>query len=199
MSMHDGRITVAIPSHPARVTNGMLSRSLDSVHRQDHPAAAVALALDHQRAGAAVTRQLALDMVRTEWVAFLDSDDEFMPHHLGTLMRGAEESGADYVFGWFTCVGGSDPFPQHFGKVWDSVNVRQTTMTVLVRTELAQEVGFMAAPGGAEIGGQRWGEDYTFTLGCNERGKIHHVPERTWFYHHHGKNSSGQSGRGDAR
>jgi hypothetical protein len=80
---HPG-ITVAVPAHPARIANGMLGRAVGSVWAQTRPPAALSVAVDLDRAGAAVTRQRALDAVGTEWTAFLDSDDEGWPPRAGT-------------------------------------------------------------------------------------------------------------------
>lgn len=197
-------ITVAIPAHPPRVANGMLSRALASVWSQTLPAAAVSVAVDHDREGAWTTRQRALDAVQTEWVAFLDSDDELMPHHLEVLAQAAED-GADYAFSYFVVKDahgneqpGWDPLG-HFGKEWNPADPHQTTITTLVRTELAKQVGFSSPPEQELIHGQRLGEDFAFTLGCMKAGaKIHHVPQKTWWWFHHSRNSSGTPGQGDA-
>lgn len=192
-SLRDG-ITVVTPSIPPRA--GLLARALASVAAQTRPAAAVAVAYDHARAGAAVTRQHALEMVRTSWTAFLDDDDELLPQHLDRLLAHARVTGADYVYPWFEVVGGLDPFPAHFGRLFDPDDPVQTTITVLVRTELAQAVGFCPPAEGATVAGQRWGEDYTFTLGCLAAGgRIVHLPERTWRWHHDSANTSGRPDR----
>jgi glycosyltransferase involved in cell wall biosynthesis len=200
--MRAPEITVAIPAHRPRLTDGMLSRALASVQGQTEPAAAISLAVDLDHDGAWVTRQRALEAVRTEWVAFLDADDEFMPEHLEKLHRAAVKHEADYVFSYYMVrnVAGQDlplcdPL-QGFGRPWDYADPRQTTITTLVRTELAQAVGFKSPPEQEEIHGQRLGEDYVFTLGCQEAGAvIHHHPERTWWWYHHGNNTSGQPDR----
>lgn len=192
-------ITVAIPAHVGRVHNGMLDRAVKSALTQSVPAASIAVAIDRNRDGAARTRQRALDMVRTEWVAFLDSDDEFLPQHLGTLLDAAHSRGADYVFSYFVRAKGGDPLG-HFGKPWNPADPHQTTITTLVRTGIAQSVGFLDSADGALVGGQHWGEDYSFTLGCQALGaQIVHVPQETWIWHRHAGNTSGQPGRGDAR
>lgn len=196
--MHSG-ITVVIPTHPERVRNGMLQRALSSTYTQTVPPTALSVAIDHERQGAARTRQRGLEAVRTEWVAFLDSDDEFLPHHLATLMDAALQYGMDYVFSYFVRSIGGDPLG-HFGKVWDPADPRQTTITTLVRTGVAQSVGFLGDASGSDIDGQHWGEDFTFTLGCQALGaRIMHVPQETWIWHRHAGNTSGQPGRGDAR
>jgi hypothetical protein len=198
-------ITVAVPAHPARVGNGMLGRALASVWTQTLPAAAVSVAVDHDREGAWTTRQRALDAVQTEWVAFLDSDDAFMPHHLQVLAEAAEETAASYLFSWFTirdAAGNEQPHWDplgHFGKPFNPDDPHQTTITTLVRTELAKTVGFSSPPEQELIHGQRLGEDFAFTLGCiNAGGKIVHVPTVSWWWSHHGSNSSGTPGQGDA-
>jgi hypothetical protein len=185
-------ITVVVPSIPPR--EGMLNRALASVQAQTLLPAETIVEIDHGRTGAAATRQRGLERVKTEWVAFLDDDDEFMPFHLQQLSIAAYQSEADYVYSWYEVVGGSDPMGQFFGAPWDNAQPHQTTITTLVRTELAQSVGFGGEPeadpngGGAIVGG----EDYRFTLGCMEKGaRIHHLPQRTWLWHHHGANTSG--------
>ena len=199
MSLLD--ITVATPAHLARVNNGMLHRAIQSAWCQTAPPVAVALALDIRGEGAPKTRQRALEMVKTPWTAFLDSDDEFGPEHLEKLSRFALDTDADYVYSWFTIPQTPDWDPLNgFGKPFDPANPKQTTITVLVRTDLAlQAGGFWQPPVDAEIDGQRYGEDYAFTCACNDLGaRILHLPERTWFWSHHGGNTSGRPDQGDA-
>lgn len=193
-------ISVVIPTHPARVANGMTKRAVGSVFGQTRPAAAIIVEQDLLGAGAAPTRNSGLQKVTTEWVAFLDSDDQLKKNHLEVLMRGAEASGADYVYSWYDPIGfGADPLP-HFGKTFDPEHPTQTTITVLVRTELAQEVGFRTPPPGKLINGERYGEDFQFTVEVIEKGgKIVHIPQRTWLWNYHGLNTSGLATRGDAR
>jgi hypothetical protein len=166
------------------------------------------IAMDVEHKGAAWTRQRALEANPYEWTAFLDSDDWFDVHHLKRLTEVARATDADYVYSWYWLAYGEvgmervtdvDPVfpPGHFLDPWDKFRPRHTTITVMVKTELAREVGFVTVPDDGEYA-HRQGEDYAFTLGCNELGKIVHVPERTWFWHHHGQNTSGVPGRGDA-
>lgn len=174
-----------MPSIPPRLA--LRERALGSVWAQTYPVSQVSLAIDHQKAGAAVTRQCALDGITTEWTAFLDDDDGFYPQHVEKLVRFAQDTDADYVFSWFDVIQGVDPFPQHFGKKYDTSAPHHTTMTVLVKTELAKSVGFSDTPGG---------EDWGFTLGCIEAGAtIEHLPERTWAYFHNTQNTSGRPDR----
>ena len=195
-------VTVAIPSIPPRAH--LLRRAVDSVLNQSwHSVAGLSIAVDNRKEGAGITRQRALDGVNTDWVAFLDDDDEFMPYHIELLMQHALETDADYVFSWFKVANNGlilerDPvFPTtHFTEPWDNDNPRQTTITVLVKTELAKAVGFVTAPDGKLVDGQRFGEDYLFTLGCVAAGgKISHLVEHTWLWHHDSRNTSGRPDR----
>jgi glycosyltransferase involved in cell wall biosynthesis len=187
-------VTVVTPFHEARRANGMLDRAAASVRAQTVPVEHI-LAEDIHRKGAAITRAHGLHLVDTEWVAFLDSDDEMDPDHMEQLLACAADTGADYVYPWFRVQGGSDPFPMFFGKPFDPSAPNSTTITILVRTELAKEVGFARDPNV-----QVSGEDFAFTLGCIAAGaKIVHHPAKTWTWHHGAHNSSGLPDRGDAR
>lgn len=194
MSSTDG-ITVCIPHIASRQT--YLHRALSSVHQQTLPPKSIAIAYDTAHDGAAVTRQRALEMTNTPWVAFLDDDDEFRPEHLDALLRHAQETNADYVYSWFDVAGGGDPFPPgHFLNEFDPDNPVQTTITVLVKTELARSVGFLRPCDGDLVGGLAWGEDYQFTLECLRKGAvIKHLVQRTWIWHHDSQNTSGRGDR----
>lgn len=152
---------------------------------------------DAGREGAAVTRQRALEQVTTEWVAFLDDDDEFKPGHLSCLAAAAQETGADYVYSWYDCIGGIDPRPDVFGQPFDPCNPVQTTITTLVRTELAQEAGFLTPGDNLKSPDRLYaGEDWAFTQRCNELGGyIYHTPFKTWKWWHWGGNTSGMPDR----
>lgn len=186
--MSDPDVTIVIPYHRARAENGMLSRAVRSAQAQTVPCRIIEVE-DTDRQGAALTRERGLQEVVTEWAAFLDSDDELDPDHVEGLLAHAKETGADYVYPWFRVVGGTDPFPMFFGRPWDDDAPHSTTITILIRTGLAQRVGFRNVS---------W-EDWDFTLRCIEAGAIiSHLPKRSWNWFHHGANSMGTPGRGDA-
>ncbi len=197
------QITVAIPSLPAR--GPMLVKALRSVARQQLSAAAVSVALDVSRAGAPATRQRALDAVQTEYVAFLDDDDMLKPEHLRLLWEHMQETGASMVYSWFDMVGGTDPFAKsgHEFSQFDPTNPTETTVTTLMRTELAKEVGFHRLDRGHDT---NTGEDFGMVLGVIAAGgKISHlIGHRTWYYIVHGDgrthgNTSGLPTKGDAQ
>ena len=201
-------VTVVIPSIPLRAYGGMktrpsmLRRAIESVLAQDcHTIGLqtpfIESVIDHERRGAGHTRHKALMRVSTPWVAFLDDDDELLPQHVRRCYEHALDTGADYVYPWFEVIGGSDPFPQHFGRPFDPADPVQTTVTTFVRTALAQDIGFVFDLDPKQlVGGQSWGEDYEFTRRCVAAGaKVAHLPERTWLWHHHGANTSGRPDR----
>jgi hypothetical protein len=188
-------ITVAIACHPARVGNGLLQRALNSVTAQTLQPAAVVVVNDVEKKGAGWTRRQCLDLVHTEWLAWLDSDDEWLPEHLEKLMRVAVETDSVWVFSWFH---GMDPLG-HFGRPFDPCHPHHTTMGVLERTEIAKEAGFPdSVPG--PFSNEDWTHITAFAKICCERGlKMTHLAERTWHYHQGHGNTSGQPGQGDAR
>ena len=201
-------ISIITPTHPARCRNGMLDRALRSVWGQTLLPQAVHVAIDTEREGAAPTRQRALEAATTDWVAFLDSDDLFLPQHLQKLMLYAQETEADYVYSWFKILNRDnvimeqDPIfpPGHYLNEFDPEHPIETTITTLVRTNLAKAVGFHIAtePGGTNPG-HNSGEDRQFTHGCIAAGaKIRHLVDKTWLWGHHGQNTSGLPFKGDA-
>lgn len=190
MTREKNTVALVMPSIPIR--QRLRRRALNSVEAQTHPVQAIAIAVDYLKEGAWVARQRALEMAAcagTEWVAFLDDDDEFKPSHIAALLGHARETDADFVYSWFDVVGGRDPFPvTHYTNAFDPEDPIETTITTLVRTELALSVGFERLNRG-EVNS---GEDRFFTLGCVEAGgKISHLVEKTWYWHHDSDNTSG--------
>jgi glycosyltransferase involved in cell wall biosynthesis len=180
-------VTVVIPTIPPR-RHDLLPEALYSVYQQDHPIDAISIAVDTHKQGAWQTRQRALDAALTTWVAFLDDDDLFKPMHVRRLLEHAADTNADYVFSYWDLEQLGD-FLGLFGKPFDAAKPHHTTMTVLVKTELAKNVGF-SARNDSDIAG---GEDWRFMLGCVSAGaNIVHLPEQTWVYRWHGSNTSGR-------
>jgi glycosyltransferase involved in cell wall biosynthesis len=201
-------IGVVTPTHPSRMRNGMTQRAVSSAMTQLLQPEQICVYNDVNRRGAPFARQRALEMNDCEWTAFLDSDDYLKPEHLEVLMAAQRETGADYVYSWYDLVHlgtvlQHDPvFPTtHYTEPWNDDEPRQTTITVLVRTGLAKEVGFWDVSDEQTFpDGHRVGEDYNFTLGCLKLGaQFHHVVQKTWFWEHHGGNTSGRPTGGDAR
>lgn len=180
-------ITVAIPTIPPRALD-LFPHAVSSAMRQELQPAAISVAVDKWHHGAWATRQRALDAVLTDWTAFLDDDDEFYPKHLWTLHTEATRKNADYVYSYYDTARTYD-YLGGFGKQFNPACPSHTTMTILVRTELAKAVGFSPRDNGDEAGG----EDWRFTLGCVAQGaKIVHVPAQTWYWRHHWKYPNGE-------
>lgn len=188
-------ITVAIACHPARMTNGLLNRAISSVAAQTLQPSAIVVVNDVEKQGAGGTRRHCLDLVNTEWVAWLDSDDWMEPDHLAKLHGVAVETNSVYVYSWFH---GGDPLG-HFGIPFDPCRPHHTTMTCLVLSDLAKEVGFYDTASTGRFSNEDWGFITGVAKLCCERGlKMTHLAERTWTYGQGHGNSSGKPGQGDA-
>lgn len=198
-------VTACIVAHPERFghtmpgtnQNGLLARALESVMKQTWQPDAVVVVNDKERFGAGPMRQRALDMVQTEWMAWLDSDDEWYPDHLAKLLATAERTGACFVFPWFDSPG--DPLG-HFGLPFNPATPHHTTITYLVRTELAKQVGYNTDG----IFGTYSNEDWVHLLGLCKLAlqqdlPMVHLAERTWYWHMGGHNTSGLPGQGDSQ
>jgi glycosyltransferase involved in cell wall biosynthesis len=192
----------------------MLAQAVGSVMAQTLLPDAHHIAYDIEKQGAAATRQRALMAASTDFVAFLDSDDVFFAKHLEWLMQHQQLTGADFCYSWFKIIqqfsDGSTKlleedtvFPvTHYLNPFDPTDPIETTITVLVRTELAKEVGFKELDRGHD---QNSGEDRYFTMGCLAAGaKISHLVRKSWGWRHHALptggigNSSGRPHKGDA-
>jgi hypothetical protein len=197
-------VTMVMPVHPARWRTTM-RRALRSVLAQTMPVAAMSIVSDLAGAGAGPTRDRALAAVRTPWVAFLDSDDEWWPNHVEQLLACADETGADVVYS--ACrvihtqlgeIPATHPGFEEWGRPgrrFDPDLLRQKSylpVTSLVRTELAQQCSFVP-PGGSHY------DDWGFYLGLLDLGATFtHLPRITWVWHHGPHNTSGKPTKGDA-
>lgn len=189
-------VTAVIPTIPPRAT--YLRRALDSVRAQSHAVSGTSIYVDHQHIGAAAARNRALAAANTEWVAFLDDDDEWRPDHILTLTMGAADTGADVLYPWFDVVSGNpfDPWPGVFGRPFDPEDLARRNyipVTVLARTEAVRDVGGFEPYGDqTESACDDWGLwRKLLTAGA----RFHHVPERTWLWHWHGQHTSGLGDR----
>ncbi len=174
-------ITVIVPTIPPRAET--LARALETVAAQTLQPAAVIVEMDDQREGAAAVRNRALKRVETEYVAFLDDDDELLPDHLKLCARYATLSGVDVVYPGYEVVGGEDPV-NCFGIPFDAGLLKRRNfipISTLCRTRLA------IAAGGFQPRPDEHGdpcEDWGLWLAMLERGaKFGHLPQKTWRWH----------------
>jgi hypothetical protein len=193
-------VTVCIPSIAPR--GKMLTRALASVTTQTRPADAISVVIDHDRSGAARVRNETWRRAHTDWVAFLDDDDELLPHHLEHLLAVQADTGADLVYPWHRIIGpdgrtkadllGGQGVPFEPSEL----DVRNfIPVTILVRRELLIEVDGFPIPGTPE-----WPHEDCEDWACWRRirdagGVFVHTPEVTWLWHHHGQNTSGRGDR----
>jgi len=186
---------VIIPHIPVRTDR--LARALRSVLVQTRSPDVITVALDKDHTGAAATRNRALTGVTTEWVAWLDDDDEWYPDHLKRCLAAARVHRADVVYPGCDVERDGRLLPVQeewgrFGQEFDADLLRQKSyipVTSLMRTELAQKTEGFRKPEGSDY--EDWGM-YLQLLDLG--GKFYHLPHKTWRWHH-GEHST--SGRGD--
>jgi len=189
-------VTAVIPTIPPRDT--YLRRALASVRFQTRPVTDTSIATDYEHAGAAATRNRALNSARTEWVAFLDDDDEWRPRHISTLWEAAQDTDADVIYPWFDVIApqGFDPWPGVEGRPFDPDDLQHRNYiptTVLARTELLRDVGGFEPYGDQkESACDDWG---LWRKMLKAGARFQHVSRRTWLWHWHGNHTSGLGGR----
>jgi len=180
-------ITVVMPVLETRL-DGPFQQAIASIQAQTYKPVAVSIVIDEHGHGAAHTRNRALERVRTEYVAFLDDDDEWYPDHLQKLARCARLTDADVVYPYFDSA--EDPIGC-FGVPFDA-DLLQTTnyipVTALCKTEKVRAAGgFQVHP---DVNGDPC-EDWGLWLAMAAQGcNFVHLPVRTWKW-----NAGGTKGR----
>lgn len=193
------RVTVVIPHIPPRTFE--LGRAVASVATQTHQPENVVIAFDKRHDGSAIMRNRALYHISTTWVAFLDDDDELLPHHLETLVRYALREGATVVYSGcrvMDATGVVVPLREEwgrFGQPFDAELLRQKSyipVTSLVHANLAKRALFGPPAHALDSDYDDWGF-YVRLLDIGAR--FLHVPEVTWIWNHNGSNTSGRGDR----
>lgn len=186
-------VTVVVPHIPVRTK--LLKRALGSIMAQSVMPADIIVVTDVNHDGAAATRNRGLDLVETEYVAFLDDDDWFYPHHLESCMSEIREWNADVVYPWFHVENGTDPLGM-FGQPFDAEHLQLSNyipVTVVAKTATLRDVGgFTPHPDAAGHPNEDWG---CWLAVHNGGGKIVHLAERTWVWDHGTGNTSGRGDR----
>lgn len=184
-------VTMVVPTIPPRTK--MLRRALWSIMQQTHSPSGIVVVADREHDGAAVVRNRGLAMVDTEWVAFVDDDDQLLPHHLERLIACAANTDADLVYPWFEHPGWQDPLGR-FGLPFDGEYLQ--TANYIPVTVLARTKAIRAAGGFQPLAVDNPCEDWGCWLAMHQAGaRIVHLPERTWVWNLHGGNTSGRSDR----
>jgi hypothetical protein len=186
-------VTVVIATIPPRAV--MLERAVASVAAQTVPAH-ILIAPDSGRTGSAETRNRALAEVITEWMLFLDDDDQLMPNAVQLLTEAQQDTGADVVSGaaWIPQrPGHAEPVtaPEPGWIAPEAVTARSVLhVTSLVQVSLAREAGgftFRRDPGTGMML-----DDYGFYCGLAAAGaQFWRIPETVLIWNVHGANTSG--------
>lgn len=211
--MTSDTVTAIITTIPPRADQ--LTEALASVHAQTHPPDAVVVTVDTERRGPAPQRNDAVYScpTLTRWVAFLDDDDIWYPQHLAVLLDAADTTGADVVYPWFELrdahgrdINVHDPLfiggERAFGRPFDETARTHllTTGNFIPVTALVRRSAFLAVGGFPTPGTPEWPhtecEDWGLWQRLAQAGaSFHHVPERTWEWRWHGRNTSGRTDR----
>jgi glycosyltransferase involved in cell wall biosynthesis len=189
-------VAVVICSIPPRFQD-RLPHAMASVYAQTLTPGQVVVQVDHQGLGHAATRNAAMAAVTTEWVTFLDDDDELLPHHLEHLIDVANTVPADLIYPWHQIVDAhGQPMRDLLngrGVPFDEEELRRNNfipVTVLARSGAVRAAGFpVSGPGRPWWKCEDWGcWQRMLDNGCT----FYHTPEITWKWHHWGGNTSGQ-------
>lgn len=124
------------------IDDGSTDETATLLKRLTHPRLRT---LSTENRGQAEALNLGIREARGEWLAFLDSDDEFFPQHLESLVKHGD--GYDLLLARFALVNcGSDPDPRvrDFYRPGLEIPVREIeviTGVLFVRLELAKKLG----------------------------------------------------------
>lgn len=199
-------ITVCIATIPPRRRE--LRRALASVVLQTLQPAAVIVEYDHERTGAAATKNRAAEKVMTPWIAFLDDDDQFLPLHLETLrwwppsgLVSEQDPPYDVAYSIPNCPqlpGGRDPNGR-YGVPFDAAELRRRSYiqtTSLIRTNNFRAAGGFQLPDRTLPDGSPCPyDDWGLWLAMLDQGaRFMHVPEVTFIWNHWGRGAPGTPG-----
>lgn len=187
-------VTVVIPTIPPRTH--LLQRAVLSVYDQTVQPVDIVVELDVDHEGAAATRNRGLAKVTTEFVAFLDDDDELLPNHLEKCLAELKRTGADLVYPWFFTSDGRDPLPGSFGRAFRLERLREGNfipVTVVARTESVRRGGgFVNMPNPFDSAWEDWG---CWIRMVDTGSTFVHLPERTWLWNRHEDSTRGHPTR----
>ena len=185
------RIPVTVCTPTIQPRSPLLNRAMASVMNQTLQPLTHLILSDFRKLGAPAMLDECLRTARTEWVAILADDDEFLPHHLETLWNLVEEAGADIGYTHFRFSNQPDAghLEKFRGLPFDYDHPRQMTGVYLGRRELLLDVGGHSTgfdPESYELDeqGHRAGEDFLLVKRlAAARARIAVSPEVTWIYH----------------
>ena len=193
-------VTVIIASIPPRFAGRR--RSINSAINQTMRADNILVNVDYSRRGAAATRDMLLKAVDTKYVCVLDDDDWFLPHHIETLYRVAENSDADLVYPWHRLSNNARSHLEEWrGVPWSNDNIHQVPITWMAKTSSLRRVGgftagFDTMSNNLDSTGNRIGEDFVMLHKMVASGmRIVHVNEITWVWNMNTESTHGRPDR----
>lgn len=191
-------VTVVIPTIAPR--HEMFQRAVDSVRQQTLAPKMGVAEFDADRTGSAATRNRALAKVETEFVLWLDDDDQLMPHAVQLLVEAQQATGADVVSGaaWIPQLAGHAEPTKPTPPGWVPAEVVQErsrlTVTALMRTELVRAVGGFERRRCPATDMEL--DDYGLYWKLAEAGATFwRIPETVFVWNVHGANTSGRGDR----
>jgi glycosyltransferase involved in cell wall biosynthesis len=204
-----GQISVVIPAHNRA---DLLRLTLRSVAEQEEPVTQVIVADDgstddtpalleefgalHVRNpeggwGPARARNAGLERVTTEYVAFLDSDDLWLPSSTRLLKRALEEHpDAPFAFGRGLSAFRTEEGWRPDGLIGASARELESPReSIFVRNSVPSPGALVRTGVARAVGGYDpsviWSEDHHFWLALARHGAPVHVPELTSIYRRH--------------
>lgn len=194
-------VTAVLPTIPGR--HELYERALASIVAQTRPVDQILVGCDTEGRGAAYARNVIMAGATTDFVAFLDDDDTWYPHHIEGLLSVAED--ADVIYPWFdgahseylkVPVNGryKTPLGVPFGPEQEAFIRHQNyiPVTFMARTELVLQVGGFEKPWW--LPPESPCEDWGLLLKLLDAGaRFVHYPEVTWTWHGHAAQTNGTS------
>lgn len=183
-------VAVVIPTIPGREER--LQKAVESVMHQTRVPDQIVVQLDADGQGAAVTRNRGLEKVTSDYVAWLDDDDELLPNHIERLAKVLDKHpGIGLVYPIPRVEGGRDPTAVAVNGYWvppwrvpfgpeQEQHLRNEgsfiPITHMVRTQHVNSIGGFPMPGTV-----RWIEDWGYLVKLLDAGVIfYHLPVVTW-------------------
>ena len=206
--MKSTSVAAVIPSYNS---SHLIRRALDSVVNQTCPVDEIIVVDDgstdntaevvaayagvryiHQEnAGAAVARNTGIRATQSEWVAFLDADDEWLPQKIQLLTASATENNCGVVYSdYWTQQDGGRSLSRCISSehLWPSIRYRNPfpPSVAMIRRDLLLDLG-----GFRPLSRTGSAEDWELAVRLAFATRFFYLPEPLTVYHLHGTNSSG--------